>query len=57
MLTPAGDGTLVRWAAEWDATLGGRMVWRGLSKAWPAIVADLVTAAEQHAGSLPLAPG
>ena len=55
-LTPARDGTRVRWAAAWDATLGGRIVWRGLSKAWPQIVADLVAAAEQHAVSRSLEP-
>lgn len=56
-LTPAGDGTHVRWAAAWDATLAGRMVWRGLRKVWPQIVADLVAAAEQHAGSRHPEPG
>src|ERR1700746_1281435 len=29
---PAADGTHVRWAASWDATLGGRIVLRTLRK-------------------------
>lgn len=50
-LTPAGDGTHIRWAAAWDTTLAGRIVRRGLRNLFPQIVADLVTAAERHAGS------
>jgi len=38
--------THVRWAATWDATMGGRIVLRTLRKIYPEIVADLVTAAE-----------
>ena len=45
-LTPAADGTHVRWAASWDETLGGRIALRTLRKLYPQIVADLVTAAE-----------
>jgi uncharacterized protein YndB with AHSA1/START domain len=52
-LTPAADGTRVRWAATWDATLAGRVVRRTLRKLYPQIVADLVTAAEKQAGSPP----
>jgi uncharacterized protein YndB with AHSA1/START domain len=47
-LTPAADGTRVRWAAMWDATLGGRIVLRSLRKVYPQIVADLVAAAEKQ---------
>ncbi len=49
-LTPAADGTHVRWAATWDATLGGRIVLRTLRKLYPQIVARLVTAAEKQTG-------
>ena len=52
-LTPTADGTHVRWAATWDATLAGRIVLRGLRSVYPQIVADLVVAAErQDAASL-----
>jgi hypothetical protein len=50
-LSPAGDGTRIRWAAAWDATLAGRIVRRGLRTLYPQVVADLAAAAEQHAGS------
>ena len=46
-LTPAADGTRIRWTANWDNTLLGRMAWRGLRTAYPEIVADLVAAAER----------
>jgi uncharacterized protein YndB with AHSA1/START domain len=48
-LTSAADGTHVRWAATWDATLSGRIVLRSLRKVYPQIVADLVAAAEKQA--------
>ena len=48
-LTPAADGTHVRWAATWDATLSGRIVLRSLRKVYPQIVADLAAAAEKQA--------
>jgi hypothetical protein len=51
ILTPAADGIRVRWAATWDATLAGRIVQLALRKLYPQIVADLVTAAENQAGS------
>jgi uncharacterized protein YndB with AHSA1/START domain len=47
-LTPTAGGTHVRWAATWDATLGGRIVLRTLRKLYPRIVADLVTAGEKQ---------
>ena len=50
-LTPADDGTRIRWAAAWDATMAGRLVWRALRPFYPRMLADLVTAAEQRAGS------
>jgi carbon monoxide dehydrogenase subunit G len=52
-LTPAADGTRVRWAATWDATLAGRIVRRALRKLYPQVVADLVTAAERQPGNSP----
>jgi hypothetical protein len=48
-LTPAGEGTRVRWAATWDDTLAGRIVWRSLHKLYPEIVAGLIAAAEKQA--------
>ena len=50
-LTPAADGTGVRWAVTWDATLAGRIVRRTLRKLYPQIVAELVAAAEKQPGS------
>jgi uncharacterized protein YndB with AHSA1/START domain len=50
-LTPTADGTHVRWAASWDATLAGRIVRRALRTLYPQIVADLVTAAENEPAS------
>jgi uncharacterized protein YndB with AHSA1/START domain len=47
-LTPTGDGTHIRWAASWDATTRGRLVWRGLRTLYPQIVEALATAAERH---------
>lgn len=46
-LTPAGDGTHIRWAARWDATPRGRLVWRGLRTLYPQIVEALAAAAER----------
>jgi uncharacterized protein YndB with AHSA1/START domain len=59
-ITPAPDGTRVRWAATWDATLAGRIVRRTLRKLYPQIVADLVAAAEKQPGrshGSPIEPG
>ena len=53
-LTPAADGTRVRWAATWDATLAGRIVQLSLRKLYPQIVADLITAAENQATDPPV---
>lgn len=46
ILTPTADGTHVRWAATWDATLLGRIVRRKLREIYPDIVARLIAAAE-----------
>ena len=48
-LTPAADGTRIRWAATWDNTLPGRIAWRGLRTFYPEMMAGLVAAAEQDA--------
>ena len=47
-LTPAGNGTHIRWAATWDATLAGRLVWRSLREFYPRMLAGLVTFAEKR---------
>jgi uncharacterized protein YndB with AHSA1/START domain len=47
-LTPTGEGTDIRWFADWDRTLAGRLVHRKLSAAYPQIVQNLITAAETH---------
>lgn len=44
-LTPVSEGTRVNWAASWDKTLRGRLVWRGLRDFFPVMIADLTTAA------------
>jgi uncharacterized protein YndB with AHSA1/START domain len=44
-LTPLAGGTRVSWAASWDKTLRGRLVWRGLRDFYPAMLASLTTAA------------
>jgi uncharacterized protein YndB with AHSA1/START domain len=46
ILTPTGEGTDVRWFADWDRTLAGRLVHRKLSAAYPQIVQNLIAAAE-----------
>ncbi len=51
-LTPAAEGTHVRWAATWDATMAGRIVWRSLRTVYPQIVASLIAAAERQAPEL-----
>ena len=48
-LTPLAEGTHIRWAADWDNTLRGRMAWRGLRGFYPEMMADLVAAAERGA--------
>jgi uncharacterized protein YndB with AHSA1/START domain len=48
-LTPAADGTRIRWEASWDTTLSGRLVLRGLRTFYPQMLASLVSAAEKQA--------
>ena len=47
-LTPAAEGTHIRWAATLDNTLLGRMAWRGLRSFFPQMMARLVAAAERE---------
>ena len=53
-LTPAGEGTHIRWTASWDRTLSGRVVHRTLRTLYPDVVVRLVAAAERNA--LPAQP-
>jgi uncharacterized protein YndB with AHSA1/START domain len=47
VLTPGGDGgTTVRWVADWDRTLLGRVVHRKLRTLYPEIMQRLVAAAD-----------
>jgi uncharacterized protein YndB with AHSA1/START domain len=46
-LTPDGSGTHIRWVADWDRTLGGRLVHLKLRTLYPQIVAALIAAAER----------
>jgi uncharacterized protein YndB with AHSA1/START domain len=50
-LTPADGGTRIRWAASWDATLAGRLAYRGLSRVYPQVVDAVATAAENQAAA------
>lgn len=52
-LTPAGDGTHIRWTADFDNTVLGRMAWRGLRAFYPEMMAGLVAAAERDAAQSP----
>jgi hypothetical protein len=52
-LTPAGDRTHIRWTADFENTLLGRMAWRGLRAFYPEMMAGLVAAAERHAAQSP----
>jgi uncharacterized protein YndB with AHSA1/START domain len=48
-LTPVpGGGTRIRWSAEWDATLPGRLAFRSLSKLFPRVIASLSAAAQKQ---------
>ena len=53
-LSPVGEGTHIRWTANWDRTLPGRVVHRTLRTLYPDIVGRLVAAAERNA--LPAQP-
>jgi len=48
-ITPIATGTHVRWAAEWDRTIAGRIVQRKLRGLYPQIMARLLAAAERSA--------
>ena len=54
-LTPAAGGTHIRWTADWDNTMLGRIVWRGLRAFFPQMMAGLVAAAERDAAARPVA--
>ena len=48
-LTPAGEGTHIRWTASWDRTLPGRVVHSRLRTIYPDVVGPLIAAAERSA--------
>jgi hypothetical protein len=50
-LTPVPGGTRIGWAASWDKTLLGRLVWRGLRDFLPGVVTSLTAAAGREARS------
>ena len=53
-LSPAGEGTHIRWTASWDRTLPGRVVRRSLRTIYPDAMSRLIAAAERSA--LPAQP-
>ena len=55
-LRPLGEGTHVHWSADWDRTLGGRIVHRKLSTLYPEVVGRLIDAADRTAADSPDAP-
>jgi uncharacterized protein YndB with AHSA1/START domain len=48
-LSPAGEGTHIRWTASWDRTLPGRVVHSRLRAIYPDVVSRLIAAAERSA--------
>jgi len=50
-LTPADGGTRVHWSADWDNTMGGRLVHRTLREFYPEMLAGLAAAAEREPAS------
>jgi uncharacterized protein YndB with AHSA1/START domain len=48
-LTPVSGGTHIRWSADWDTTLLGRIVHRKLRSFYPDMMDRLVRAADQEA--------
>jgi uncharacterized protein YndB with AHSA1/START domain len=50
-LTPTEVGTDIRWTAEWDRTLLGRIVHRTLRSFYPQMMGLLVAAAERSAAA------
>jgi uncharacterized protein YndB with AHSA1/START domain len=51
VLTPVAGGTRISWAASWDKTLRGRLVWRGMRDFFPGMLASLTAAADREGGS------
>jgi hypothetical protein len=49
-LTPTEGGTRIHWQADWEPTLLGRLVHRKLRGFYPAMLQDLIAAAESSAG-------
>jgi len=47
-ITPTAEGARVRWSADWDRTLAGRLVHRQLRSLYPQVVRSLISAAEAH---------
>jgi uncharacterized protein YndB with AHSA1/START domain len=47
-LTPVDGGTRVRWSADWDNTMAGRLVHRTLRVFYPEMLAGLAAAAERE---------
>jgi uncharacterized protein YndB with AHSA1/START domain len=45
-VTPTAEGARVRWSADWDRTMAGRLVHRQLRSLYPQVVRDLISAAE-----------
>ena len=52
-LTPSAGGTHIRWVADWDNTMLGRVAWRGLRTFFPEMMTGLVAAAERDAAQIP----
>jgi hypothetical protein len=52
-LTPDGAGTRIHWSADWDRTLGGRIVHRRLRSVYPDVVARLIAAADRRVPASP----
>lgn len=55
-LTPTATGTDIRWTAEWDRSLLGRVVHRTLRTFYPQMMALLVAVAERSALAAANAP-
>ena len=52
-LNRSAEGTHIRWAADWDNTVLGRMAWRGLRTFFPEMMTGRVAAAERDAAQSP----
>lgn len=48
-LTPVGEGTRIRWTAQWDATVTGRIVHKPLQAFFSQVVTGLAAAADASA--------